>query len=332
MVRVPNESDSPDTPPATRRLLCLSGGGFRGLFSAIVLEHMEARLKLAGLGALRNHFDLIAGTSIGGLLACGLAAGVPARHLRETLEEHGAAVFTPQAFGKLRQALHSSLYSADVLSRVIERTLGPSAKSTLQDIDKALVVPAVSWITGEAVLYESAGMAGSQAAAVPLLDVCLATSAAPTYFPPHAIEQAPRADVLVDGGLVANAPDLVALTAAARRFALPISNFEMVSVGTAGSPAGGMAGTVPQSGVGWLRSVHIVKLVLAAQERLAVSQCRTLLGSNYLRVDQPPGVQHEELQALDRTDASTRNSLKKLAEQAIDDAKRVAPAWAAALL
>jgi patatin-like phospholipase/acyl hydrolase len=91
MVRVPSGSDSPDTPPATRRLLCLSGGGFRGLFSAIVLEHMEARLKLAGLGALRDQFDLIAGTSIGGLLACGLAAGVPARHLRETLEEHGAA-------------------------------------------------------------------------------------------------------------------------------------------------------------------------------------------------------------------------------------------------
>lgn len=332
MVRVPDGNDSPDTPPATRRLLCLSGGGYRGLFSAVVLEHMEARLMKAGLGALRDHFDLIAGTSIGGLLACGLAAGIAARHLRETLEEHGPDVFTPQAFGKARQALHSSLYSGEVLRRVLGKALGASAGTTLQQLDKPLVVPAVSWITGEAVLFESAGVSGSAARPVSLLDVCLATSAAPTYFPPHEIESPGRADVLVDGGLVANAPDLVALSVAAGRFGLPLTSFEVVSIGTAGSPAGGMAGTVPTSGLGWLRSVRIVKLVLAAQERLTVSSCAALLGANYFRIDQPPSVQQPGLQALDNVDASTRATLLKLAEEALRAAKAAAPVWAAPLL
>lgn len=326
MAGVPDGNPKNDAK-STRRLLCLSGGGYRGLFTAIVLEHIEAQLQRAGKQRLRDHFDLIAGTSIGGLLACGIAAGIAARRLREALEEDGDTVFPERAWPTARQMM-GPLYSGATLSRVVRKTLGAAATQTLQQIEVPLLVPAVSWISGAVVTFESSGLAGSQAPATTLLDVCLATSAAPTYFPAHAMED----DVLVDGGLVANAPDLCALLAAQARWRLPLTGYEMVSVGTAGSPAGGVAGNVPQSGARWARGAQIVKLVLAAQERLAVTQCEDLLRSGFFRIDQQPAQGHLELQAMDRVDASTTATLRKLANDAIAAARKHPPAWASQLV
>ncbi len=329
--RVPE--GQPETPPQSRRLLCLSGGGYRGLFSAIVLEHIEAQLQRLGHNRLRDYFDLISGTSIGGLLACGIAAGVSAQRLREALEEDGGTVFPKRSFSKARQMM-GSLYSADALKNVISKCLAADAKSTLQQVSAPLLVPAVSWITGEVVLYKSRGLAGNSAPDISLLDVCLATSAAPTYFPPHQLKKAGGqvSDVLVDGGLVANAPDLAALTAAIKRWPLPLDRFEVLSIGTAGSAAGGVAATVPSSGAAWASRAMIVTLVLSAQERHAVANCKTLLGDRYFRIDQQPSQGQLELQAMDRVDASTTATLRKLAEHAVEVAKQSAPAWAIQLV
>jgi hypothetical protein len=191
-----------------------------------------------------------------------------------------------------------------------------------------LLVPAVSWISGEVVTFKSAGLSGANAASTTLLDVCLATSAAPTFFPSHALDD----DVLVDGGLVANAPDLCALIDAERRWPLPLSGFQMLSIGTAGAPPGGAAGDVPQSGAKWASGALIVKLVLSSQERLAVAQCESLLQSGYFRIDQQPSQGQLVLQAMDKVDASTTATLRKLAKDAIEAARKYPPAWALQLV
>lgn len=302
------------------------------MFTAIVLERIEERLQRAGIARLRDHFDLIAGTSMGGLLACGVIAGISAKRLREMLEEQGPVVFPRHPLRALRQVF-GTRYSAEALKQVIVKCLGPASGDKLQDVQHPLIIPAVSWITGEAVLYQSAGLVGPAAATpITLLDICLSTSAAPTYFPAHAINTSGHQDVMVDGGLAANAPDVIALTAAMRRWALPINAFEILSIGTAGSPAGGMSGNVPQSGISWARGARIVKLVLASQERLTMHSCATLLGGNYFRIDQVPTMNQLELGALDQVDSSTTKTLVKLANVAIASAKANAPAWAAPLL
>jgi uncharacterized protein len=321
----------PDGKPkggaTTRRLLCLSGGGYRGLFTAVVLEHIEAQLQQSGTERVRDHFDLVAGTSIGGLLACGIAAGVAARRLRETLEEQGPTVFPERSFATARQML-GPLYSGAELAKVVRKTLAGAATKSLQQIDMPLLVPAVSWISGEFVGFESKGLVGARAPATTLLDVCLATSAAPTYFPAHALDN----DVLVDGGLVANAPDLCALLAAQERWRLPLNQYEVLSIGTAGSPAGGVAGSVPHTGMKWAKGALIVKLVLASQERLTVLQCERVLQSGYFRIDQQPSLGHLQLQAMDQVDASTTATLRKLAVDAIAAARKKRPAWASQLV
>lgn len=311
----------------TRRLLCLSGGGYRGLFSALVLEHIEARLQSRGIARLRDHFDLVAGTSIGGLLACGIAAGVAASRLRDTLLAEGPTVFPERSFPTARRLL-GPLYSSDTLASVVRKALGSAANRALAETDFPLLVPAVSWVSGALVRFESKGLVGAQAPATRLLDVCLATAAAPTYFAPHALDT----DVLVDGGLAANAPDLCAVLSAQQRWAVPWAGIEVLSIGTAGSPAGGVPAHVPHSGARWARGVQIMKLVLAAQERLTVAQCQALLPSGYFRIDQQPSQGHLALQAMDQVDASTTLTLQKLATDAIAEARKAAPAWAAQLL
>ena len=330
-------------PDATRdrpRLLCLSGGGYRGLFTATILARIEqrlaAKLNYKGEGsALLQYFNLVAGTSVGGLLACGLASGVKAAQMAAALRDNGHLIFPERRFKRLRQFLFETLYEPAPLQTVVETVLGESAQKTLADIEIPLLVPAVSWISGEVVLFQSAGLVGPQNAhAVTLLDVCLATSAAPTYFPAHTVRRDGRAaDVMVDGGIAANAPELAAVSAACAKWSMPLSDIEVLSIGTASPSAGAMADSVPRGGVlSW--ASEGVKLVLNAQERYSVNLCINLLGpQNYVRIDQHPSKGQAALSAMDEVNASMTTTLVKLAEDALENAKATPlPAWVVPLL
>jgi predicted acylesterase/phospholipase RssA len=297
--------------PRRRQLLALSGGGYRGLFSAIVLEELEA---FAGK-PLAHCFDLIAGTSVGGLLASAIAVEVPVRRVRETLEEHAPAIF-PKVHAKRLRQLAGTIYDSQALRTAITLTLGAHAQTRLIDITKPLLLPAVSWVTGKTLLLASDGIAGPLASPLTLLDAALATSAAPTYFPPHDIQ----GDVLLDGGLTANAPDIAALSFAQRRWATGLASTYMLSVGTAGASAAGMAGKVPKSGVAWMYD-KLIPLIMEAQENLAAEQCAMLLDQRYLRLNPVPGPGHAQLSAFDVVDVSMTQTLHALGHSSFRDAK-----------
>ena len=73
----------------TYHVLALSGGGYRGLYTATVLAELEAVLGRP----IASHFDLICGTSAGGMLALGLAAEIPAIELKALFEGQGSRIF-----------------------------------------------------------------------------------------------------------------------------------------------------------------------------------------------------------------------------------------------
>ena len=75
--------------PKPYQILCLSGGGYRGLYTAAILVHLERE---AG-NLLAQVFDLLAGTSIGGILTLGLAEGIPATALASSFEENADLIF-----------------------------------------------------------------------------------------------------------------------------------------------------------------------------------------------------------------------------------------------
>jgi len=123
---------------------------------------------------------------------------------------------------------------------------------------------------------------------------------------------------LVDGGLVANAPDLLAVGEALATSGLPMAALRVVSIGTASLGAGGMAGDVPDSGLGWMRKAQIVSLTIAAQERCAADLCQRLLGARYVRIDQKAGGMVAGLKDMDIADASMTDTLLALADHSFN--------------
>ena len=124
------------------RILSIDGGGIRGIFPAAVLAGLEARY-LGGASVARC-FDLVAGTSTGGIIALGLAAGLKASELRDIYIRRGCEIFPPLRGGVLGDLEHRWLkirryfryrYDRNALMRVLEQTLGErefgSAKSRL---------------------------------------------------------------------------------------------------------------------------------------------------------------------------------------------------------
>jgi predicted acylesterase/phospholipase RssA len=321
----------PEVRAAPYQILCLSGGGYRGLFTAVILEDLETR---AGK-PLRECFDLIAGTSIGGILACGIAAGVPAVTIRQEFEKLGTAVFDRHlsVFGRRlfpvpRIGLLTARYSRNGLDAAIRGVLGDLANEKLVNIKKPLLVPAVSATSGTTILFESGPVAGSNAS-VTLRDVALATSAAPTYFPEHAIGP----NSLIDGGLVANAPDAVAVIKAMSTNGRHADEIRLLSVGTAGEATGEIFRPGRASGaIRWMVRRKLFGLTIAAQQALATQLVHELLGSHNIRIDMRPDPARGQAIALDQANVPASDTLKGLASEALADVTQRSGADLSAML
>ena len=272
-------------PTDHRQLLCLSGGGFRGLYTALVLEDIEQRAQRP----LRDVFDVVAGTSIGAWIAAALALQIPAADIRAAITAHGPTIFDPRlGTGHRRFPIRNPLrflyrprYASQPVQQAIDTIFGEHARTLLSDIPAPLVLSAVDVAASTPVILLSGGLAGQHASQLPLRDALLATSAAPTYFPVHRV--AGRS--LVDGGLVANAPDLVAVTETIRHLGCDLDHVRVLSIGTAGAPHAAGVSTNAPGLLNWLVQHGLVQLTLSSQEQLAVQQSAVLLRDRYLRLD-----------------------------------------------
>lgn len=181
------------------QILALSGGGYRGLYTATILAELERELG----GPIARHFDLIAGTSIGGILALAIANEIPASSLVDMFVKKGSDIFKPRT----RFPLFKSSFSSDELKKVISATdlLG---ERLLGDCLHPVIIPAINYSTGKPVLFKTPHNENFRLDHLhKMVDIGLATSAAPTYFPRHFFQH----NQYVDGGLFANAPGLLPL-------------------------------------------------------------------------------------------------------------------------
>jgi uncharacterized protein len=208
----------PDPP---FQILSLSGGGYRGLFTARILADLEERIG-APIG---TRFDLIAGTSIGGILALALSLEVPAKQMVALFEERGDEIFKKRSsfLGYLRspytQASLSTLLQSETLFG--QRTIGACKHR--------VIVPAINHTTGRPVLFKTPHQPNFSADHKHrLVDVALATSAAPGFFPRHTFNNCQY----VDGGLFANAPGMLALHEAEHFLKQHRPNIHVMAIGT----------------------------------------------------------------------------------------------------
>jgi uncharacterized protein len=215
----------------TFRILCLDGGGIMGAFTASVLATFEDRTGKR----IIEHFDLITGTSTGGLIAIALGMGASAEKVLSFYQERGPEIFPTGGFlgGWVKEIRHffGPKFSSAELRQAISSVVG---EKTLGDSKCRLVIPAYDVDQGRVYLFKTAHHARFQAdVRLPAVDVALATSAAPTYFPAHEITWH---GTYIDGGVWANSPVMVGVTEAVDFLKQKPENVRLLSVSTTNYP------------------------------------------------------------------------------------------------
>jgi uncharacterized protein len=204
------------------RVLSIDGGGIRGLIPALVLTEIEKRSDKR----VWELFDLIAGTSTGGILACALCAPdpLPAEQLVALYEEEGPKIFERSIWQRIRSAegLLDEKYDAAALDRALERFL---SDKRLAESKPDLLVPAYNMGDPGPYFFKSR-KAREENEDFSLSEVARATSAAPTYFEPTEL----AGEALVDGGVFAANPAMCAF-AEVMRFQ-PTADIVLLSLGT----------------------------------------------------------------------------------------------------
>lgn len=213
-----------------KKILSIDGGGIRGLIPALVLAEVEAKTGKA----IAHCFDLIAGTSTGGILALGFSkdngSGNPkfsANDLAAIYQSRGKEIFSRSLWKGISSVggLTDELYSYKGLEKILDEYLGNDSLS--EGLTKTLIT-SYDIQNREPLFFKSWK---EEYKAVLMKDVARATSAAPTYFEPALVPIGGATKALVDGGVFINSPSVSAYAEAKKIFPEE-TDFFVVSLGT----------------------------------------------------------------------------------------------------
>jgi len=303
------------------KILSLDGGGIRGAFTAACLAELERELnrKLKVDKSIVEYFDLIAGTSTGGIIAVALAMGLKASEIESLYKSDGEKIFSKyeaersifgnalalpanrflRRWGLSVEAIQSPLYTSHYLKKALELKL---QSRILGEAKRRLIVPAVDLTNGQTIVFKTPHLPGMiRDRHYKAVDIILATTAAPTYFPHHSFgepnRESPAEREFVDGGLWANNPSMAALVEAVRisrecirdvdpKFEL--NDVRLLSIGT-GTGAYSISPPKSGAGLGWWAS-RLIDTIWSSQSQGVDFQTKHMLGQQYKRVDfQIPG-------------------------------------------
>lgn len=261
-------------------ILSLDGGGIRGLLSCKLLERLD-RLHPGFL----EKVDLFAGTSTGGILALGLAAGLTPAEMGELYQKDGDKIFAKTFWDKVGDI--DRLYHPDYKNTALEESLKSKfGDMRLQDLKKKVLISSFlldsgsvtkmgvrSWKPKFFQNFEEDPSDGDQK----VVDVALRTSAAPTYFPVY--------QGFADGGLVANNPSMCAVAQALDKKTgkQKLSRITLLSIGTGVTPKW-VEGFNENWGY-WQWAPHLIPIMMDGVAGVADYQCRQILGPRYLRLN-----------------------------------------------
>lgn len=268
------------------KILCLDGGGIKGLYTAHLLRLCEH--KLANGRPLASYFDMIAGTSTGGIIALGLGLGRSTDEIVSFYETDGRRIFPPYPatwFGRKWRSLSSffrPLLDHEELEAALKRRFGDDK---LGDAGPRIVIPAFMMPKTEIAVFKTDHHPDfCNDHATPAWRVARATSAAPTYLRGHEHTESGR--IFIDGGVWANNPVMVAIIDALSAYDLSPDQIHIVSIGTGNPPFALSQRSVFAGLLAWR---EVIKAAMFLTSDNATAQAKLLLGpDNVLRI-QPLG-------------------------------------------
>ncbi|WP_216829645.1 CBASS cGAMP-activated phospholipase [Alkalihalobacterium elongatum] len=279
------------------KMLCIDGGGIRGVFALAILQEIEERYECP-IGEL---FDVVAGTSTGAIIAASITLKKKMSDVLEDYEKYGKKIFVRQT----KVGLFKSVYSDQYLRQFLQQAFGDVS---LADIKEPLLIPAVDLTHGRPFVHRSNyGSLENSDLSVQLWDAVLSSCSAPVYFPPNKVK---NKYLSIDGGLWANNPSLVCVTEAMDFFNKTLKDIKIVSLGTGQQNIDFTVDDKMDWGVKeWLSfqfpsmkvTPKLLDLALHLSSESVSYHCQHLLGNNYLRLNAELGkeMSFDELEYID---------------------------------
>lgn len=300
------------------KILSLDGGGIRGVITARILQEVERQIQELKGQSLHEYFDLIAGTSTGSILTAGIAVGRNSAELVQLYQEQGQQIFPlkqkeryrkfPSFIQSLLEAFSPPKYSHQGLVDVLTNVLG---YKRIQDIENPIIL-----ILAYDTLYRNTTFFTNCHPDVGprwydecyLWQLCTASAAAPTFFPPYKLEPVNKEKFghwvfpHIDGGVGANNPALAALslvmklsqssisTEIKHKYHLEGVNLEDIAILSIGTGQSGEPFVFEQvqswRGINWAQ--HLVDIFMEPTSEVSNTICRQIMGGNnsqrYLRL------------------------------------------------
>ena len=290
------------------RILSIDGGGICGILPASVLAELESRF--LGGAPISDYFDMIAGTSTGGIIALALGKGMTAAQARDLYVERGDRIFPPTDwFGRTLRWLRQKqryVYEREPLEEELLRVLGDTA---LGESKVRLCIPSFEGHHGEPWIYKTPHYPDYKRDQFERMKVvALATAAAPTFF--AALPN--NGYTMVDGGLWANNPVMNALVDVLACFDVDRSQIRILSLGC-GETAFKVDSAKARGGQWQWKGV--IQAAMLAQSLNALGQAFLLVGKDQvIRLDAPESANPIELDDFKRASAELPAMARSLVE------------------
>jgi patatin-like phospholipase/acyl hydrolase len=255
------------------RVLSIDGGGIRGAYPAAFLSLLADKLE----HPIYKYFDLICGTSTGGLVALALSLDIAPRKILDLYEKRGPVIFgNPRRFNYFNWLVPK--YDSHELESSVKKLFG---ERILGEALTRVCVPTSDATVGKTTVFKTRHDAKYRLDHLEQVwKIAMATSAAPGYLPAF---DSVRTSTYVDGGLWANNPALIGVIEGIK-LGHPISDIRVLSIGTGLSPFHIQSKALTSKGLGgW--GLKLVDFTFRLQSDSANNICKHLCQGNFHRID-----------------------------------------------
>lgn len=259
------------------KILSIDGGGIRGVLPARFLCEMEDELVRNGVENPRlcDYFDLICGTSTGGIIAIGLALGMRSKDILDLYKKHGSKIFNKRI--KLINLIRNkSKYNSKYLHDILKETFKPFSENgdtRLGHAKTRLCIPTFNAFSGTINVYKTPHHEELiRDYLIPAHHAAVSTSSAPFYFAPHSFKyECPKTGTKseiahnIDGGVFANNPTLIGIMEATQSLQIPFDEIKVLSIGTGGSKFYETSTRKKFGPLYWVNGIRIMELLFNTQ-------------------------------------------------------------------
>lgn len=269
------------------KILALDGGGIRGIYTAELLRLCEKAF--CGERRVAQYFDMVTGTSTGGIIALGLGLGMKLDDIVNFYRDDGRRIFPPLPATRWRKcfrnlaSLQKSKLDHEELERALKTRFGDHL---LGESITRLVVPAFMMPKTEIAVFKTDHHIDfKRDHLTPMWQVARATSAAPTYL--QGFEHEASGTIFLDGGVWANNPVMVALVDALTDYDIGFDQVEILSIGTGNAPFMLSRTKIFSGLIAWK---EVIKAAMYLTTDNATAQAKLLLGPDRcLRIEPTKG-------------------------------------------